>query len=937
MLQPPNSEIPGAEGGDPGMPLRGASARRLRWAASVTLGCVMGGHMLLETARDALFLANVAVERLPLVTIGVALLALGLSRLDGGRGNRFALVAFQLAAALGTFALWGLVLATREWTFYALYLWSGIITSLVVVRFWLLLGDLFTIREGKRLFASIAMGGSIGALAGSGLAALLAPSIAGEGLLLAATALYAVSALGPTLLFPSPDPRRHQTTVEEETGWSESLAALAQHPYAARIALLVVVGAMSLTLGDYLFKSVLTARVEADQLAVWLSQIYLGLNVLSIAMLAVGVTAIVRWLGVDRSLTVLPGLVGLAALGVLAGGGLVATIFLKLVDGTLRYSLHKTATELLYLPMSSALRSAVKTGIDVVGQTGGKAVGSLLILGLVLAPETEALVACAVVLSCGLWVALALRLRVAYLDVFRDTLNRGTIDTVLEHPELDLESAGSLIRALSDPDEHRSLAALRLLVERGQADLIPSLIVYHPSPQVVTAALDLFAAEERSDVLHLLAHLLDHEDPNVRAASVRATWALDRDDADLRALVDSPCLAIRVSAVAGLVARGEEGPELYRQVLDEVLAYHEPDPRRAAATAARLDYHTVCREALLRMASDPDHSVVREAMLAICASGDDWFVPHLVGLLGERRVREDVRRALLEQGERALSVLAEQLVDPRTPISVLRHIPRTVARFRNPAAARVLCESLASVDHGMVRFKLLRGLETLLLTRGRGRGIAPAFASIVDLKAIRRELDRTLERSRALLDLERDLVRWQVHRPGYATVGGQLLVDLLDDKRELATGRLFMMLGLMYPDEDFSVIHDALTGDDPAERGSAAELVETLLPREISTPLLRQMQRRAELERRARAAEKDWKDEESYLDVLRRARRDASRSVRAVALYHAGELDIALETARDAGERGRGESLSALERGLAAVRDLFEGRPPKPASAPVTS
>ena len=143
-----------------------------------------------------------------------------------------------------------------------------------------------------------------------------------------------------------------------------------------------MLGGITLTLGDYLFKSVLAEEVAPDQLATWLSRIYLGLNLLSIAMLTFGVTALLRWLGVDRSLAVLPALVALGGLGVLAGGAVIASVFLKTADGTLRYSLHRTASELLYLPMSSRLRASAKGAIDIVGQTGpiSRFLGEILVV-----------------------------------------------------------------------------------------------------------------------------------------------------------------------------------------------------------------------------------------------------------------------------------------------------------------------------------------------------------------------------------------------------------------------------------------------------------------------------------------------------------------------------------------------------------------------------
>lgn len=909
---------------------------RIRWIAALTLGAVMAGHTLLETARDALFLANVSVERLPFVTIAIALLALAVSQSPNDRSNRFVLLAFQTLAALGTLGLWSVIgIAQTPWAYYVLYVWSGVITSVIVVRFWLLLADIFTITQGKRLFAAIAMGGAVGAILGAGAATILAPWVGARGLLMASSGAFLLSASGPALGLGGLGGRGHGRSDgerHETISLTRSVHSILADPYACRIAVLVMIGGMTLTLGDYLFKSVLVEEVPADQLASWLARIYLGLNVLSIGMLGLGVTPILRRLGVDRSLTVLPALVTLAALGVLAGGALVATVFLKVADGTLRHSLHRTALELLYLPMSSRLRTSVKGAIDIVAQTGAKALASFLILGLVMWPDSRMIVSAAVVASASVWIMMALRLRHAYLDVFRETLREGAIETEIDHPELDLDSAESLISALSHRDERRVLAAMRILSERGHVDLIPSLILYHPSPVVVTHALDLFAITEREDLLGLLDHLARHENVAVRAASVRASWVLDPDRDRLRTLAQSDCLAVRVSALAGLLSMGDVEPEVYRRVLQEVNESETSEPRLAAAKAVRLDYHPVAREALLRMAEFDEIEVASEALRAICASGDDWFTEPLVGLLGTRRVRDAVRTALLERGDAGLRVLSDRLVDPKTPLSVLRHIPRTIARFESAEAARVLIDGLAHTEHGIVRFKLLQALETLLLGRGLGYGPDPGRLASVSRRGIRIEFERTVGRALELLEIEAVLSRVQAERPERARSGGELLVELLQDKRKLATGRLFMMLGLLHPQEDFRVIQEGLQGDDRTGRASALELVETLLPDSVSRAMLGLAIRDSSAAQVAVAGGRRKKHGIDYGEALRELLGDESTSVRAVALYHAGEIGLQLDRidlqksrSEEEGDRGRVDR-SLQERALATLRDLSVAR-----------
>ena len=214
---------------------------RISLFAAVTLMSVMAAHVLLETGVDALFLANIPVERLPLITIAMAFVALWVTRLDGGLDHRRVLIGLQFTVSEGTLGLWALAQSGSEWVYYALYGWSSIATSLIVVRFWLLLGDLFTIGEGKASFARIAMGGSIGALAGSGLAVLIAPALGGGGLLLAAALIFFLGSVGPLFFLPTPSGSDSVAEGDPGLGLKASWDAVIESPYACRVAILVVV------------------------------------------------------------------------------------------------------------------------------------------------------------------------------------------------------------------------------------------------------------------------------------------------------------------------------------------------------------------------------------------------------------------------------------------------------------------------------------------------------------------------------------------------------------------------------------------------------------------------------------------------------------------------------------------------------------------------
>ena len=166
-------------------------------------------------------------------------------------------------------------------------------------------------------------------------------------------------------------------------------------------------------------------------------------------------------------MALLPALIALSTVGVFLGIALFAIVLLKAADGTLRYSLHKTATELLFLPMDSALRSSVKGVIDLVGGSAAKALASVGILLLVTTSEPKLSVAIVLLVVALAWILAALELRRSYLDVFRRTLSRGSVEIRMDFPELDLGSLESLTRVLSDSDELAVMAAMELAAPTG--------------------------------------------------------------------------------------------------------------------------------------------------------------------------------------------------------------------------------------------------------------------------------------------------------------------------------------------------------------------------------------------------------------------------------------------------------------------------------------
>ena len=858
--------------------------RRDVFGAFVTLLGFMGGHALLETARDALFLSSLPASHLPWAYLSIAIVALPLTlnrpaflkRLS----SRHELSAWLVFAGVVTAAFWLALRWPRPLLFYALYTWSGVLATIVVVRFWTALGTLFTVTQAKRLFAVIGTGSVLGAILGSAAARLLAEWLPARHLVLAAAVAFVSASLGPRFL-PVADPGttgEHQRRPMLEL--MPVLRRIWSRPYLRHVALLILVSTVTLTTVDFLFKLTVDRYIAPGQFDEFFASVYLTLNVLSLVVQVVAVGWVVRRVGVVPAVAVMPALILVAGAGFAVASGVGLALVLKGVDGTLRHSLNRTGTELLFVPLAVEARARIKAVIDVVGQRGGQAVASLLILLIVAVTTNLVVFAVLATLSAMLWLATAWRLRGPYLDVFRETLSQEITARTIRFPALDLASLETLLSTLNDPDDRRVIAALDLLAAQAKLNVVPALILYHPSPDVVIHALTLFTDSDRTDVVQVVERLHTHREAGVRAAALVCESVLRPARAPLDRSRNDRAAEVRAVAVAGLVGGGwldrDEGAAAIRSI---VRSEHR-DARLALARAVQHLHGGEFEDALIGLAGDPDADVRVEAVRAMRHAGSLRSVPTLIGLLSYRALRDEVRLTLLALGPAVLPRLVEALRNPELAHGIRRQIPSAIAAFGSQQAANLLAECLPDETDGMIRFKVLDAL-----------GVQQEANPHVRLPSavLTRASSQTLAAATGFLRWRQELESSARQSPAVRTALHELLVALLEDKQRHALERLFRLLDLQEPDQGFLQVYRGLHSARRESRAGGRELLEHMVPSGVRAPLLVLIDDSLE----PRGGEGDHYPSVNRSAVLAEIVRSSTESLSAVAAHHAAELDYA--------------------------------------------
>ncbi len=881
--------------------------RRGAAAAFVTLFGILAGHTLLETARDALFLARIPATRLPFMYIAIAAIAFALSRLPAPRlgrlSSRTTLSLLLLVAALANFVLWELSEVPRgRWLLYTLYIWCGLFGTVATVQFYGVLSEIYNLTQAKRLYRIIGTGSVLGAILGAGIAGVIAAALPSRHLILASAAFFFVSSLGPSLFSKA---TAQAPAPSMALSLSGSMKLILRHPYARPLAGLVLSSTMAVTLADYLFKSAVVKYVPGEALGEFFAGVYLLLNALALIVQVALVGWLLRRLGVHRALVVLPALLIAGSSVLLVGGGLAAALWLKGADGSLRHSLHRTATELLYVPLPDAIRARAKPFIDVTCQRGGQALASLLILTPVAFISQSAFLALTLLILATLWIVTASDLKDNYLDLFRTALRQGSIVTSAEVPELDLGSLEAIFAALNSSDDAEVVGALDLLETQGKARLIPALILYHPSKAVALRALALFTTAKRTDFLSIADRLLSDADPEIRAAALRARVAIKTDRVALEHASHDSSPRVRAAALVGLVSGGWVSDETQR-ALTELLDSQSPEAGTALAQAIRLQPDAVFVATLLELSEAPEGEVLSDVAQAMAAMPDERFLPALLPMLAQRSVRAAARGAFLAHGPAGLAFLERASADYGLPQEIRRHVPRTISPFPPEDAAPLLLRQLEAEPDGMVRFKILRGL-------GRIHSNAPELP--LDGAILGRATTATLQAALKVIDWRLALQAGAASDGTRLTRTHQLLVCLLRDKQAHAVERLFRLLGLQFRHEDLRSIYRGRSSANARIRASSRELLENLLLPPLRDAVLSLHDDLADAERLARARPFHAPSTLPYEALLGVMLEEASESLRCLAAHHIAELGLTTF-------RPRLEALQAAEKQFFVSRAL---------------
>ncbi|WP_335637838.1 hypothetical protein [Maribacter arcticus] len=818
--------------------------------------------LIIKPTVNALFLSELGIEQLPFAFLLVAITAVTSSYFYSKAVSRFSLkkvIEVTIISSIVILIGLGILLSLHVvsgFLLYFFYIWVAIYAVLSASQFWILANLVFSIREAKRLFGFIGSGAIIGGIFGGYLTSILAPLIGNENLMFVAALLLffcipLLRKIWNIRVKKNGSFRKHKNPASNT---EPPLKLILKSKHLTYIASIVTISVVVAKLVDYLFSEFASSAItDADDLTAFFAFWFSTFNLLSLVIQLFFTHRIVGIWGVGFSLLLLPiGIFGGSILFLLLPE-LSAVVVIKAMDGILKQSIHKSASELLTLPLPFDLKNKTKSFIDVVVDSLATGVAGCLLIFVVRGLDLPSFyIGVLIIVLVCLWLYFIYKVRIEYYKTFRTNLEVLT-DTFKKTKKI-TASKTSVVAGMrtvfKNGSEEQILFMLDKLMEINDkrfADDV-ELLLEHTSNKVKISAIqnlyflnsksmtsevsELLKIDDRDLTIATLAYILSfaHKDKsfvfdaylqnsNERISSA-ALFCLAREAKHNYSLKQRYSLLDRISTSLVFIEKNTDNTSYLETVIEILGVANMP----------------IYYNKLIEFLNHENEEIVMTTIKSIGTTMDPTLGQHIIPFLEQKKYRPTVIEAFKQYGPQILPLLRKNVQERLQPLSVIRFIPMAMQSFYSKEAVHQLLGILTDNDL-TVRLEVVRALSAIRSTHpqlkfNRYKVVSVIFdecklhhqtLSSMHTQIIISYRNRTKSK-KEIGDAERD--------------ARTSLLELLERRLDSGLERIFKLLGLRYQQKDVAIAYEGLLSHKQEAQHNAIEFLDNLLTGELKRKLL---------------------------------------------------------------------------------------------------
>jgi AAA family ATP:ADP antiporter len=376
--------------------LEAGEGRALLWSFSYFFA-LLCSYYILRPMRDEMGIQG-GVDNLQWLFTGTLLVMTALIPLFGWITSRFPrrlFLPYVYLFFIASLLVFHLLMSSEFSLIYiarAFFIWVSVFNLFVVSVFWSFMSDIYSNNQARRLFGFIAAGGTVGAIAGPGLTAVLVEPLGVNNLLLisalflswALVCIWRLSSWSNSSRLSATETASEVTDDISLQGsiWA-GLTTISRSPYLMGICLLMLLFTTLATFLYFMQAQIINDNfTDSSQRTALFASIDLVVNSLTLFFQIFITSRLVKWFGLGWLLAIIPLFLaaGFAALGL--APLLSVLIFVQIIRRAGNYSIMRPAREMLYVVLSREQKYKAKNVIDTVVYRAGDAVSAWVFAGM---------------------------------------------------------------------------------------------------------------------------------------------------------------------------------------------------------------------------------------------------------------------------------------------------------------------------------------------------------------------------------------------------------------------------------------------------------------------------------------------------------------------------------------------------------------------------
>lgn len=745
----------------------------------------------------------------------------------------------------------------RGFFLYIPYVWVAIFGLLTASQFWILANLVYNARDAKRVFGFIGAGAISGGIFGGYLTSLLANAISAEGLLFVAAGLLFFCIPITRYIWKNEVVKMNMFQVSKRVQVKEEspLKLIRKSKLLTHIAIVMGISVLVAKLVDYQYSDYSAHFFpDKDELASFFGFWFSTLSVISLLIQLFLTPRLVGTFGIGNSLLYMP-------LGILLGSVVLIMIpelwvivMIKLIEGSLKQSVNKAATELLSIPIPIEIKKRTKTFTDVVVDSIATGLAGIILFFIIHGLDISSkFISILIIILVIVWVVFIIYLRKEYIEAFKDLLDHShDKKEKTQKKEVPITSIVKTVKqVLEEGGESQVKHMLHKTMEIKDERFFKEIkaLLMHISPEVRILAIEnlyYLNSENLSKDMELLIW-----DSNQEVTTAAFHYLSKHYPGDMHRLLDqylkSTDLTISNAALIMLSEEFRHKPKEYKnyELVDAI--QHAIDGIESLET--QLDRNNRIKAVMEAIGNSrleqfypfltkyfdaSDNDLLNASLTHAANTLDLHFIDVLIAHIIHKDSREVAIEGLYHYGEPIMDILYHKIHNEEISPEEGFHSIAVIEKFANQKAVNTLLKLLDGTEH-MVEIEAIEALRRLHW--------ADNHLIINDRFVINMVLGECQVHQHTLSVIHSHIIL--NHKDsGHLDENSELiearngLMNLLEHRIDRQLQRIFKLLGVKYPPEDIDPIWHNIVHGEEEQRINAIEFLDNILQAPLKRELI---------------------------------------------------------------------------------------------------